>query len=244
MNNRFTSDAKKVLRYAQESAKSFRHDYVGTEHILLGLVLHTDSMAGQFLAQQGLTSEHVTRAIESAVGIGEKATSALRLTPRTKRTMELAVRTANQLGQQYISTEHMLAGVLQEQGCMARRILEQMDVNPDELLQKIIQLMNNGAAGGEAEGQAIDLSEFGRDLNELAQDDIFEGLNNSAVLVTGATGLIGSEIVLGILAANRIKNLNITVVALVRNYKKAQELVKKYNTASSRSSKLSSRTTT
>mgnify|MGYP001452893634 FL=1 len=149
MNNRFTSDAKKVLRYAQESAKSFRHDYVGTEHILLGLVLHTDSMAGQFLAQQGLTSEHVTRAIESAVGIGEKATSALRLTPRTKRTMELAVRTANQLGQQYISTEHMLAGVLQEQGCMARRILEQMDVNPDELLQKIVQLMNNGAAGGE-----------------------------------------------------------------------------------------------
>lgn len=171
MNNRFTSDAKKVLRYAQESAKSFRHDYVGTEHILLGLVLHTDSMAGQFLAQQGLTSEHVTRAIESAVGIGEKATSALRLTPRTKRTMELAVRTANQLGQQYISTEHMLAGVLQEQGCMARRILEQMDVNPDELLQKIIQLMNNGAAGGEAEGQAIDLSEFGRDLNELARED-------------------------------------------------------------------------
>ena len=171
MNNRFTSDAKKVLRYAQESAKSFRHDYVGTEHILLGLVLHTDSMAGQFLAQQGLTSEHVTRAIQNAVGVGEKATSALRLTPRTKRTMELAVRTANQLGQQYISTEHMLAGVLQEQGCMARRILEQMDVNPDELLQKIVQLMNNGAAGGEAEGQAIDLSEFGRDLNELARED-------------------------------------------------------------------------
>lgn len=171
MNNRFTSDAKKVLRYAQESAKSFRHDYVGTEHILLGLVLHTDSMAGQFLAQQGLTSEHVTRAIQNAVGVGEKATSALRLTPRTKRTMELAVRTANQLGQQYISTEHMLAGVLQEQGCMARRILEQMDVNPDELLQKIVQLMNNGAAGGEADGQAIDLSEFGRDLNELARED-------------------------------------------------------------------------
>lgn len=64
------------------------------------------------------------------------------------------------------------------------------------------------------------------DLNELAQDDIFEGLNNSTVLVTGATGLIGSEIVLGILAANRIKNLDIRVVALVRNYKKAQEIFK------------------
>lgn len=64
------------------------------------------------------------------------------------------------------------------------------------------------------------------DLNELAQDDIFEGLNNSSVLVTGATGLIGSEIVLGILAANRIRNLNIKVVALVRNYKKAQEIFK------------------
>lgn len=171
MNNRFTSDAKKILQYAQESAKSFRHDYIGTEHILLGLVLHTNSMAGQFLAQQGLTSENVTRAIEQAVGVGKEATSALRLTPRTKRTMELAVRTANQLGQQDISTEHILAGVLQEQGCMARRILEQMDINPDELLEKIVQLMNHGAVSSrEDSSQAVDLSEFGRDLNELAQE--------------------------------------------------------------------------
>lgn len=171
MNNRFTSDAKKILQYAQESAKSFRHDYIGTEHILLGLVLHTNSMAGQFLAQQGLTSENVTRAIEQAVGVGKEATSALRLTPRTKRTMELAVRTANQLGQQDISTEHILAGVLQEQGCMARRILEQMDINPDELLEKIVQLMNHGAVSSREDGsQAVDLSEFGRDLNELAQE--------------------------------------------------------------------------
>lgn len=171
MNNRFTSDAKKILQYAQESAKSFRHDYIGTEHILLGLVLHTNSMAGQFLAQQGLTSENVTRAIEQAVGVGKEATSALRLTPRTKRTMELAVRTANQLGQQDISTEHILAGVLQEQGCMARRILEQMDINPDELLEKIVQLMNHGAVSSRDDSsQAVDLSEFGRDLNELAQE--------------------------------------------------------------------------
>ena len=70
MNNRFTSDAKKVLQLAQEAAKSFRHDYIGTEHILLGLVLHEDSMAGQFLSQQGLTQENVTRNIEAAAGIG------------------------------------------------------------------------------------------------------------------------------------------------------------------------------
>ena len=171
MNNRFTSDAKKVLQLAQEAAKSFRHDYIGTEHILLGLVLHEDSMAGQFLSQQGLTQENVTRNIEAAAGIGEKATSALRLTPRTKRAMELAVRTANQFGQQYVSTEHILAGLLQEGDCMARRILEQMDIAPDELLNKVWQLMNGGAPGSdEDEKNNIDLNEYGRDLNEMARE--------------------------------------------------------------------------
>ncbi len=175
MNNRFTSDAKKVLQYAQESAKSFRHEYVGTEHILLGLILHSDSMAGQFLSQFGLTSENVTRVIEATIGVGREATAALRLTPRTKRTMELAVRTANQMGQQYINTEHMLAGLLQEQGCMARRILETMDIDPDDMLQRVSQLLRNNAALPDEEegasGGSVDITEFGRDLNELAKQD-------------------------------------------------------------------------
>ena len=86
MNNRLTNDAKAVLQYAQEAAQKFHHDYVGTEHILLGLVLNTDGIAGLLLNQLGLTPENVTRAIEQHVGWGQDTPSKLRLTPRTKRT--------------------------------------------------------------------------------------------------------------------------------------------------------------
>ncbi|WP_301860926.1 ATP-dependent Clp protease ATP-binding subunit [uncultured Megasphaera sp.] len=173
MNNRFTSDAKKVLHLAQESARSLRHDYVGTEHVLLGLVLHSDSIAGQFLARLGLTAENVTRAIEGVSGIGETAPAVLRLTPLTKRTMELAVRVANQMGQQYINTEHILAGLLQEKGSRACQILENMDISPDEVQASLYQLMNNGAAEetADAASEGLDLTDFGRDLNELAAQD-------------------------------------------------------------------------
>ena len=83
-NNRFTNDAKAVLQFAQDTAQKFHHDYVGTEHILLGLVLNKDGIAGLILSQLGLTSENVTRAIEQQVGWGTDTTGKLRLTPRTK----------------------------------------------------------------------------------------------------------------------------------------------------------------
>ena len=92
MNNRLTNDAKAVLQYAQDAAQRFHHDYVGTEHILLGLVLNTDGIAGLLLNQLGLTPENVTRAIEQHVGWGQDTPSKLRLTPRTKRAMELAAK--------------------------------------------------------------------------------------------------------------------------------------------------------
>ena len=82
MNNRLTNDAKAVLQYAQEAAQKFHHNYVGTEHILLGLVLNTDGIAGLLLNQLGLTPENVTRAIEQHVGWGQDSPTKLRLTPR------------------------------------------------------------------------------------------------------------------------------------------------------------------
>lgn len=172
MNNRLTNDAKAVLQYAQEAAQKFHHDYVGTEHILLGLVLNTDGIAGLLLNQLGLTPENVTRAIEQHVGWGQDTPSKLRLTPRTKRAMELAVREANRLEQNYVGTEHMLAGILEEGSGMAVQILEDMDIDPDLVSQRLSELMNDPAVeGGDAVSakNGSDLSQFGRDLNEWAK---------------------------------------------------------------------------
>lgn len=172
MNNRFTNDAKAVLQYAQEAAQKFHHDYVGTEHILLGLVLNTDGIAGLLLNQLGLTPENVTRAIEQHVGWGQDTPSKLRLTPRTKRAMELAVREANRLEQNYVGTEHMLAGILEEGSGMAVQILEDMDIDPDLVSQRLSELMNDPDVEGNdavANKNGNDLSQFGRDLNEWAK---------------------------------------------------------------------------
>lgn len=172
MNNRLTNDAKAVLQYAQEAAQKFHHNYVGTEHILLGLVLNTDGIAGLLLNQLGLTPENVTRAIEQHVGWGQDTPSKLRLTPRTKRAMELAVREANRLEQNYVGTEHMLAGILEEGSGMAVQILEDMDIDPDLVSQRLSELMNDPAVeGGDAVAakNGSDLSQFGRDLNEWAK---------------------------------------------------------------------------
>lgn len=172
MNNRLTNDAKAVLQYAQEAAQKFHHDYVGTEHILLGLVLNTDGIAGLLLNQLGLTPENVTRAIEQHVGWGQDSPTKLRLTPRTKRAMELAVREANRLEQNYVGTEHMLAGILEEGSGMAVQILEDMDIDPDLVSQRLSELMNDPAVeGGDAVAakNGSDLSQFGRDLNEWAK---------------------------------------------------------------------------
>lgn len=172
MNNRLTNDAKAVLQYAQEAAQKFHHDYVGTEHILLGLVLNTDGIAGLLLNQLGLTPENVTRAIEQHVGWGQDSPTKLRLTPRTKRAMELAVREANRLEQNYVGTEHMLAGILEEGSGMAVQILEDMEIDPDLVSQRLSELMNDPAVeGGDAvpSKNGSDLSQFGRDLNEWAK---------------------------------------------------------------------------
>lgn len=172
MNNRLTNDAKAVLQYTQEAAQKFHHDYVGTEHILLGLVLNTDGIAGLLLNQLGLTPENVTRAIEQHVGWGQDTPSKLRLTPRTKRAMELAVREANRLEQNYVGTEHMLAGILEEGSGMAVQILEDMDIDPDLVSQRLSELMNDPVVeGGDAVAakNGSDLSQFGRDLNEWAK---------------------------------------------------------------------------
>lgn len=171
-SNRFTNNAQKVLRYAQQSADRLGHDYVGTEHLLLALVLNKEGVAGQVLGQLGLTPNNIIRAIETHVQTGNHPVSEPGLTPRTKRAIEIAINEANQRGQGYVGTEHILAGILLEGTGMACQILESMDVDIRQVLQNLADLagvdVQDMTDQGQGEG-AINLSEFGRDLNELAQ---------------------------------------------------------------------------
>ncbi|MCI1820945.1 MAG: ATP-dependent Clp protease ATP-binding subunit [Megasphaera sp.] len=174
MYNRFTNGAKNVLRYAQEVARKFRHDYVGTEHILLGLILEKDGIAGQVLAQLGMTPENVTRTMEQLVGIGITEPTALGLTPRTKRALELAVSEANRLGVNYIGTEHLLLGLLREGTGMAMQIFESMDVEPDVIVKKMTEFMGNIRSDANEEDENgnygnEDIFSYGRDLNDMAR---------------------------------------------------------------------------
>ncbi len=134
--------------------------------------LNTDGIAGLLLNQLGLTPENVTRAIEQHVGWGQDTPSKLRLTPRTKRAMELAVREANRLDRMMSGTEHMLAGILEEGSGMAVQILEDMDIDPDLVSKRLSQLMNDPAVeGGDAVAakNGSDLSQFGRYSHEWAK---------------------------------------------------------------------------
>ncbi len=175
--SRFTEGARKVIQYAQEAARDFRHDYVGTEHILLGLARSENSIAGQLLAQWGITAENVSRAIEAIIGVGKDVPTRMILTPRTKKAIELAVYQANEMRQTYISTEELLLGLLQETGCMAVRILESMDVNINTMTANLMDEI--GACIADEEDvmhaqQPLSLDDFGRDLNALAKKDAID----------------------------------------------------------------------
>ena len=137
MYNRFTDDSKKVLRYARNAAQRLAHNYVGTEHILLGLVLNEEGTAGQMLRDMGLTPTNVTRAVENIVGLGMTPNAHLVLTTGMKEAMEFAVEESKRLKQSYVGTEHILLGLLQKDDSMAAQILESMDIAPQEIAERI-----------------------------------------------------------------------------------------------------------
>jgi ATP-dependent Clp protease ATP-binding subunit ClpC len=174
MYNRFTDGTKKVIQYAQQAATKFRHGYVGTEHILLGLVLEQGGVGGQVLRQMGLTAENLSRSIEHMVGLGNVTPSELKLTPRTKRVLELAVSEANEMGMGYIGTEHLLLGILREGTGMAVQILEDFDIDPNAVVKKVMEVVGTAGndivedgEGGNPDGDTI--WQYGRDLNEMAR---------------------------------------------------------------------------
>jgi ATP-dependent Clp protease ATP-binding subunit ClpC len=133
MFERFTERARKVVVLAQEEARHFNHNYIGTEHLLLGLLREDEGVAARALGSLNVTLDEVREQVESIVGYGEEGTGGQApFTPRSKKVLELALREALQLGHNYIGTEHILLGLVRESEGVAARVLSNLGVDPDK----------------------------------------------------------------------------------------------------------------
>lgn len=180
MFERFTDGAQRALGIAQEKAKKFGHDYVGTEHLLLGLLEEDDSVASKALHSLGLEDKATEKAVLDAVGRGNSHGNELYITPRTKRVLQLAVEIANQMQHNYVGAEHLLLGILQDGGGVAVNVLYGMCIRANDVVKAINSIYGseqNGAEGGSGNGangaggnsNLGDLKDFATDLNELAK---------------------------------------------------------------------------
>jgi hypothetical protein len=140
MFERFTERARKVVVLAQEEARHFNHNYIGTEHLLLGLLREDEGVAARALASLNVTLDEVREQVESIVGYGEEGTGAQApFTPRSKKVLELALREALQLGHNYIGTEHILLGLVRENEGVASQMLSGMGVEADDVYEQVIR---------------------------------------------------------------------------------------------------------
>ncbi len=143
--DKFTERARSVLRLAQEEAQRFQHNYIGTEHLLLGLVREREGVAGKVLLSLGVDLDKVRSAVEHIIGRGERGDRVVLgevgLTPRAKKVIELAVDEARRLDHHYIGTEHLLLGLLREGQGVAAGVLESLGLNLPEVRQKTIEVL-------------------------------------------------------------------------------------------------------
>ena len=140
--DKFTQRARKVLQLAQEEAQRFQHNYIGTEHLLLGLIREREGVAGQVLLNLGVDLEKVRNAVEHIIGRGDRVVlGVIGLTPRAKKVIELAVDEARSLGHNYIGTEHLLLGLLREGEGIAAGVLESLGLNLAEVRAKTIEIL-------------------------------------------------------------------------------------------------------
>ena len=145
MTYKFTNRAEKALEIANELAIELNHNYIGTEHLLYGLVNEGTGVASKVLEMQGVTSEKVLEEIEMLIGRGneeQEKTETVGFTPRTKRVIENAFREAKRLDSEYIGTEHLLIGIMKEGDSVAVRIMLDLNVNPQKLYNEIVKLVN------------------------------------------------------------------------------------------------------
>src|SRR6187551_2421812 len=182
MFERFTERARQVVVLAQEEARTLKHNYIGTEHILLGLLREEEGLAARVLESLDITVERVRAQVVRIVGSGEEVTSGqIPFTPRAKKVLELALREALSLGHNYIGTEHILLGLVRENEGVAARILLDFDADSEKIRNEVIRMLSgpggrqrgSGAgAGAQGEGKKSSklLDQFGRNLTKLAAE--------------------------------------------------------------------------
>ncbi|HEY5941681.1 MAG TPA: ATP-dependent Clp protease ATP-binding subunit [Solirubrobacterales bacterium] len=180
MFERFTERARQVVVLAQEEARTLKHNYIGTEHILLGLLREEEGLAARVLESLDITVERVRSQVVRIVGSGEEVTSGqIPFTPRAKKVLELALREALSLGHNYIGTEHILLGLVRENEGVAARILLDFDADSDKIRNEVIRMLSGpggrrqgSGSGGSGEGKKSSklLDQFGRNLTRLAEE--------------------------------------------------------------------------
>ena len=173
---RFTDDAQRVLSFAQEAALELGHDYVGTEHVLIGLTKVKNGVAAKALEELGIVTEDIFEAVEEQVGRGNKKATSIYMTPRVKNVLELAVQVANRMNHNYVGTEHILLGLLSDGGGVAVGILRAMNIRTDDIVEAIRHILGSSTNGNEGRqegannnGDLGDLTDFATDLNESAK---------------------------------------------------------------------------
>ena len=176
MMQRFTDDAQRVLSLAQEAALELGHDYVGTEHVLIGLTKVKNGVAAKALEELGLVTEDIFEAVEEHVGRGNKKATSIYMTPRVKHVLEFAIQVANQMNHNYVGTEHILLGLLSDGSGVAVAILRAMNIRSNDVVEAIRSILgsNKGSNNGGQEGinsnnDLGELSDFATDLNESAK---------------------------------------------------------------------------
>ncbi len=186
MFERFTERARQVVVLAQEEARTLKHNYIGTEHILLGLLREEEGLAARVLESLDITTERVRAQVVRIVGSGEEVTSGqIPFTPRAKKVLELALREALSLGHNYIGTEHILLGLVRENEGVAARILLDFDADSEKIRNEVIRMLSGpggrrqgssgqsqGGSSGSGEGKKSSklLDQFGRNLTRLASE--------------------------------------------------------------------------
>jgi len=181
MFERFTDRARRVVVLAQEEARMLNHNYIGTEHILLGLIHEGEGVAAKALESLGISLEAVRQQVEEIIGQGQQAPSGhIPFTPRAKKVLELSLREALQLGHNYIGTEHILLGLIREGEGVAAQVLVKLGADLNRVRQQVIQLLSGyqggkepANSGGPAEGTpstSLVLDQFGRNLTLAARE--------------------------------------------------------------------------
>ena len=175
MMQRFTDDAQRVLSFAQEAALELGHDYVGTEHVLIGLIKVKNSVAAKALNELGLSAETIIEDVEEHIGRGNKKASSVYMTPRVKHVLELAVEVANHMNHNYVGTEHILLGLLSDGGGVAVGILRNHNIRANDIVDTIRTILGSSDSSSHSGEDRKDnsslgeLADFSTDLNESAK---------------------------------------------------------------------------